>query len=48
MLVMGKTRDNRGNYNNLKGQKKEEIIINNQKESLIIELIKHVGSLEHK
>lgn len=45
---MGKTKGNRANYQNVKSQNKEELIINNQKKSLIIELIKHFVSLEHK
>lgn len=45
---MGKSKANRGNYQNQKGQNKQEAIINNQKKSLIVELIKHFISLEHR
>lgn len=42
---MGKTKGNKANYNSSKYQNKEELIINNQKKSLIIELIRHFVSL---
>lgn len=45
---MGKTKGNKGQYNVQKGQQKQEQILNNQKKSLIIELIKHFITLEHR
>lgn len=45
MLVMGKSKSNKGNHQQGRGLNREESIINNQKKSLIIELIKHFVSL---
>lgn len=48
MLVMAKTKGNKANYGRDKGMGREEVIMNNQKKSLIIELIRHYVSLQHK
>ena len=47
MIVFGK-KNPKINYSNYdRNKKKEEAIINNQKKSLIVELIKYIIQLEH-
>ena len=48
MLVMGKNMGNKALYARDRAQTKEDLIISNQKRSLIIELLKHYVQLEHR
>lgn len=48
MLVMGKNKGNKGAHQRDRAQTKEEMIINNQKKSLIIQLLKFYVQLEHR
>ena len=45
MLVMGKNMGNKAMHQRDRAQTKEDLIINNQKKSLIIELLKHYVQL---